>query len=260
MRITGTTDRYRASDELSNLFDYKNSPQEKPALVDLSDDCLAAECQTLSATKPWDRLVESKLFGKPSKYETAVISLKRGDTVKFGTEEFKLGEFLGLGNSTHIFALADNPDHAIRIPILTPSNGQWPTSMETKGQNGRLAAIRKLIRVFTLEAKLVPHAVPIIKEDRLGRFIIVKRLKGISGGDFLKKIKAPNYEGWSFEAALKDLSLSPLEQEQAASLLKLLELENQVMGTLSRRMFSVGAAMQYYWDAKDLKWYKTDFE
>jgi hypothetical protein len=59
-----------------------------------------------------------------SEYAMRVLQLKSGDTVTFADgKSYKLGNFLGRGNSTHIFALADRPDQAIRIPYYSSEYG-----------------------------------------------------------------------------------------------------------------------------------------
>jgi hypothetical protein len=57
-------------------------------------------------------------LSKRSPYDEAVLSLRKGDEVKFGDKEFTLGDFVGSGNSTFIFRLEGKPGKVIRIPFL----------------------------------------------------------------------------------------------------------------------------------------------
>lgn len=66
------------------------------------------------------------------KYYEKVEGLRSGDTVVFGLEydemrinilpprEFRLGRYLGAGDTVHVFELADHPGRAIRIPFTKP--------------------------------------------------------------------------------------------------------------------------------------------
>lgn len=54
-----------------------------------------------------------------SEYARRVARLRRGDQLEFTDLDFLLGDYLGQGNSTLIFAAGNDPSFAIRIPYLT---------------------------------------------------------------------------------------------------------------------------------------------
>ncbi len=112
-RYAYTSDTSRTREDASVWLKYKNGRNIDPRIVDLTQ-------RNLDEVWVWAQENDSETGAPwhPNKYEENVISLRKGDTVKFGDKSFKLGKFLGSGNATHIYALADNPKMVIRIPFI----------------------------------------------------------------------------------------------------------------------------------------------
>ena len=86
---------------------YKNTPGPQSVLIDLGDPNLFNPSPLLNS-------YNAKI--KYSKYDEVTALLRQGDRVKLGDRIYTLGEFLGAGNATHIYANADDPTTAILIP------------------------------------------------------------------------------------------------------------------------------------------------
>lgn len=62
----------------------------------------------------------------PREYTARVLSLQAGDTVAFGDATFKLGRFLGRGNTSHVWEIEGEPNWVLRIPFYSgpPKRGE----------------------------------------------------------------------------------------------------------------------------------------
>lgn len=120
----------------------------------------------------------------PGDYETLVINLRAGDTLVVDGAQFHLGEFLGAGNATHVYALADRPNEVIRLPFIADSvaEGFGDTLRET-GQY--------MIRNFATLIRPRPpaRAVKITQTGSRYQYVVVSRIHGnMNGEDFLGKL------------------------------------------------------------------------
>lgn len=277
-KFSALPDILRPAQDLSDYIEQKNSPYAKPQRLDLGNACLSDECPILGDFIEWNSdflsLATYHQIGKPSRYESAVISLKKGDIVVFEGEEFRLGEFLGFGNATHIFALADFHDQAIRIPLLVPGSlfwHSWNNASFEIPQNGRLKIIRTLVLKYIEEAKTNERLVPIIKADPLGRYLVVKRIHiKQHANDYIRdalKTAGRNYYvpgellSWS---DLKIDSMAPFEQEKLLKLLEALRHDKATIEVIAADRKTPLIALrtvvlrQYAWDGFD--WIKLDAE
>lgn len=72
-----------------------------------------------------------------TEYDRRVLLLRKGDRVVFGDKVFKLGEFLGAGNRTHVFAIEGEPNKVLRIPFLV----EWQKGKVFHPEAGRLLGL-----------------------------------------------------------------------------------------------------------------------
>lgn len=272
--MSGTPDSLRDSKNLQKFLAYKNEENTNPMRVDLSNGCMQSACPMLRKVREWGEFGQNGArFGQASRYERTVISLKKGDTVVFGNHEFKLGEFLGAGNATHIYALENKPNEVIRIPILVPGAPIWSIHDFPETQDGRLKHIRYLIQKYANSALTDPFLAPVILSDPEGRFLVVKRVYGTqTGADFLDAVvrKAGRSQLYLGESLTWDqLMVESLEaelQKKCMGLLELLRSDGKVGqysgdgGKATVIYFGTITTRQYLWDEIDKKWVKIDIE
>ena len=109
---------------------------------------------------------------------TAANGLRRGVVVEFSDTYIKLGEFLGQGNSTMIFALHGNPAVAIRIPYLS-------TVLADRG----LMVDTLIKRTVEAEPKIKTDRVRILGLGKNFEYILVDRVDATENGrEFLWRI------------------------------------------------------------------------
>lgn len=132
---------------------------------------------------------------RPTEYYARVLSLREGDTVDFGNRRFRLGRFLGRGNSAQVFALADDPNNVIRIPFYTgPSSSfypNYPAPEPLLAQHSRLFQ-----RQFYGMLRGIPSSirrVSVTEHDPQFRWLTVSRVTGTEDGKtFLERLSRQN--------------------------------------------------------------------
>jgi hypothetical protein len=115
---------------------------------------------------------------KMSTYEQNIIEMRAGDTVKFGDKQFVLGEFLGAGNASHIYAIEGRDDAVIRIPYLSVFSQRQ--DLQQTFNNDNLSASREYLRQHVQFMKSI-NGMPcakILEEDPLNRFVVASRVNG----------------------------------------------------------------------------------
>ncbi|MAW07849.1 MAG: hypothetical protein CME61_06145 [Halobacteriovoraceae bacterium] len=114
-------------DEVYKIFeDYKKTNKaiiapEPPKEVNLSLEFLRSEPNVGGEIIPWFRANWSVETRALTTYEADLLSLKRGDTVNIDGKKFRLGNFLGAGNTTHVYEILDANGKAtsvIRLPAV----------------------------------------------------------------------------------------------------------------------------------------------
>jgi len=97
------------------FYGYKNVPTGPKVLVDFSKQDptrVSLELQRIpELQKAYPRF-------PPTTHEYRMLRLKRGDRIQFEDRQFRLGSFLGAGNTTHIWEIQDDPTKALRLPFL----------------------------------------------------------------------------------------------------------------------------------------------
>ncbi len=162
----------RSLEDSEVIYALKNVPHAKPQTFIFTDE--------FYETNPHDRTP----WTQGNLYHETIRELRTGDTLKIMDEDtgaiqtFQLGEYLGGGNATHVWALQDNPDLALRIPYGVVT------------RFGRTDALR-FMKKFNEMAKDLPDEFPRanVVTDGKGRFSVVTRLHSQeTGTEFMKKI------------------------------------------------------------------------
>ncbi|MGK5082382.1 hypothetical protein WDW37_03675 [Bdellovibrionota bacterium FG-1] len=220
LQILEKSQIFRTKAEIRRVRDYKNHPERQkgnpPVILDLAQS--AGE-----------------------DFKKQILLLRKGDSVQVGARIIRLGEFLGAGSQTHIFACADNPKQVIRIPYS--AEGIGPARMQLRAYRQAAAQVPEEVR-----------RVKIFESDPEGKFLIVSRIWGSEDGrEFLGARPAIPSSGWlAREKALKDLTVKMmvlfLADEPYALRLQIIEKDWR------------DQARQFVWDEKLKRWILADWE
>lgn len=207
-------DVYRTAEQIEHWKHYKNDDNFARQLlpevfskngVNYNFDNM--EANRLSIEKiPISKLVLPRyLAHTPETYEKILILMRKGDTLTIEGDKIKLGDFLGSGNTTHIYALHNNPEEAVRIPFV--SNLTHLADGSTNARNYSLRVIgERFSKIFVRNHKVLSALAPkykiaiakLIKVGPYFRYVIVERIWGKENGSaFLNQIleKLLNTEG-----------------------------------------------------------------
>ena len=251
---------------LKNIWrDYKNGPNLDPIKVDLSDACLAEACPQLARDHP---PAAGMVGGHPTRYESTVLSLKRGDTVVFDGVEYRLGLFLGAGNTTHVFSI-EGTRMVLRLSFLSDFIWEKLKRRYPMTQHERLNYIRARTKSTAQALRTKKGAVKIYKTDPDGRFMVAHKVHGTFSGakllgnliTFKGKVSGDTPLFYpSYEHMLDQQLMTPLERQQLSQLLDLMIQNGEA--TLDKDtgiiQFYAIHSRQYIWDAYDSQWYVVD--
>ena len=123
-----------------------------------------------------------------SLYESRVVRLRSGDRVTFGDgKTFRLGRFLGRGNATHVYELADQPGHVIRIPFLSSF---LPLSFDVAKRAGDTRELAtKYVQNWEALKKTGVNIVELLDYPQDYSYVIVSKIDGkVTGKDYLKRL------------------------------------------------------------------------
>lgn len=120
-------DRTRTESDLQFWKDYKAKPDTREF------DMRVKQTQPIAAPLPWyEALVnENRVHPKsprPSNYEITLLVVRQGSKLIYDSEILTLGKFLGAGNSSHIYQLADRPEIAVRLPFAADAGPMYKRS------------------------------------------------------------------------------------------------------------------------------------
>lgn len=252
--------------EMKIWMDYKNGSNPDPIKVDLSNMCaLGSACPILMRDHPTPREYVS---GDPSVYERLVLSLKKGDTIVFDGHEYTLGDFLGAGNMSHVYAIAGTRT-VIRLPFV--SDFVW-ARLKRDRRMTQAERMRKLLD-GTLAAsgglKRKKGSVAVYKTDTEGRFMITHKVYGTFSGEKLLRRIVTYSDGLTGKDQLfypapghfkSEAQMTALEREQFAQLLELMKQNGEASVDVKTGLTKVVAlhSRQYIWDANDSRWYLVD--
>lgn len=170
---------------------YKNTPGREPRLFQLFGSNLYDASPELLAVPDLNKIYWE--IGSPTIYEYKLLRIRTGDTVDFGGKRFRLGEFLGSGNSSHIYVNADNPDQVLKIGFLAGALVERVfEAQRSRAKTQPLAHIshaRVLMKEFVGSIHGRPRGVGIVEIDDMYRFAVVERVFGTqTGAKYLEEL------------------------------------------------------------------------
>lgn len=183
-RFAYTGDSFRSERDKLFWLQYKNGINSSPQTVDLGHSRLNSD---------WPIGMEDIMHEIPNfplQYEAAVLSLKKGDTVHFGAQSFKLGEFLGSGNASHVFALVDQPGRVIKIPFLSAllANENRLSGLETQVEWGE-SHYPRILELNKVSFIALAKERKDLETNASYQFITMPRIHGTQlGSDFLNTV------------------------------------------------------------------------
>lgn len=194
-------------------------------LIDLSDpnfdvSQVLTQDPTLVRNPRWDTL--------RTRYEEAVLSLQPGDTVQYDGKKYLLGSFIGAGNSTHIYRLAQTPESVIRIPFLAEGLIPGHSSLAlSEAQKKRGARIFSFLRAFVDRSVGTRNGAVHIDADPEYRYVLAEYVPGnLTGDAFLTRILGPYVsmaQEWYYSPTDNKIHLSADDQKVIDLLIELLK-------------------------------------
>ena len=181
-------------------------------------------------------------------YDRAVLFLRKGDTVRYKSGTYVLGEFLGSGNATHVWAIEGDPNKVIRIPFL---------SFHLRDKlGGRDAGPSELVNAWLAgfkktKTRKVKKYFPKDHTKSLVDHIIVQRVQGVENGLwFFRKMSNPD-RPYASELLDEWEALKKAGDKKTAKKLE----------KLARKLDKTRAgARQFIWDTEIEDWIQVDFE
>jgi hypothetical protein len=184
----------RRTPEMKSIWErYKNTPGSQSALIDLTDSSLFS---------PSDLLNNRHSDIQYTKYDEAITLLRKGDRLKIGDQIYTLGDYLGSGHTTHIYANADHPETVIRVPYVIHQmiksimvselmRKQQPESL-WKDPKTRIL-FGWFLNELQQDLNTRPHSAKLRFLDSQGRIAVVDRVYGSeTAQDFIEPLLSPN--------------------------------------------------------------------
>lgn len=262
-RVLAQADEQRAAEEWREVLDYKNTPRKKPVTYEIDAYELARAHPAYKSKSD----IASRSKGKRSQYEDAVLHLKKGDTVVIGKRRFHLGEFLGAGNTTHIFAIAGT-DQAVRIPFI--ADFLHETAPATRASDPQFARVERILtysKAYSEAVQSATDAVTLIEIDPDGRFQVVERIHGTqTGAHLISHLLGPAAQGsaelpltWTgdrFERLPTAIEAEDLDKMNA--LISVMRRNGDATSYGGKYEFRRGSARQYLYDTVKKRWFLID--
>lgn len=172
----------QVEDHYQAFKSYKNSPNDKPITVSLDSAEIFQNSTELQELASFDRELSNPKM-ELSHYDLALLKLKKGDSIRFGDEVFILGKFLGRGNVSHVYELANQKNKVIKLPFLSK---HIRASREARVQNlpfsaKNVAEMMHGLFQFTLQHFKQAEPLP-VDLDAKGRFALVEKVNGQESG------------------------------------------------------------------------------
>lgn len=191
-----TGEKMRTESDRRAIGDFKNddsSPKEVDLLsIKLEEKSPELEVilQQLMATK------KLEWHGGSERYRLTIMNLKKGDTIRAHDFSLTLGEYIGAGNMTHIFAVAGSPGVVVRIPFNIYQGHPWSSRRRLK----------EFVDMYPGLPKDVPHVVVEVVAENYA-FATCSRVTGwVNGREFLDHPPAGVDAAWIAKSVrLKDL-------------------------------------------------------
>ncbi|MBI4924673.1 MAG: hypothetical protein HY843_02005 [Bdellovibrio sp.] len=198
-------------------------------------------------------------------YQKVVLTLKAGDIVIYNGKKFRLGKFLGAGNTTHVFEIdketGEKPDQVIRIPFLIK---HFFTHADTRKRDPMIYVLDYVQNSEKVDSTKI-NRVQII--ETATEYIITTKVNGSLTGDrFLSSIQLHQIDGIPFQteiafAEVRAIYLDRNGNKDAAD--KLNKLATQLKNLKHFRtecQTLIDEARQFMWDEDKKDWYLVDFE
>ncbi|MBI3535600.1 MAG: hypothetical protein HY072_08990 [Deltaproteobacteria bacterium] len=198
-------------------------------------------------------------------YQKVVLTLKAGDIVIYNGKKFRLGKFLGAGNTTHVFEIdketGEKPDQVIRIPFLI---NYFFTHADTRKRDPMIYVLDYVQNSEKVDSTEI-NRVQII--ETATEYIITTKVNGSLTGDrFLSSISFVHITAISYdtELVLAKVIANDLEEEGKNDIAdKLRKLATQLKNLKHfKKEFKtlIDEARQFVWDEDKKDWYLVDFE
>jgi hypothetical protein len=200
----------------------------------------------------------------PTIYERRVLELRQGDTAHFYDRTFRLGRFLGSGNATQIFELADDPEKVIRIPFLV-ADLLLRTEQTNYDQEDRLLRIREFMWRFVTQIGRKKGHVKIFEIGENFSYAVVQRVHGATNAiQFLQTLLAQQRpivlgETLVWPASFRS-ELTPVENEKLTALLHLMAANQDAIRVVDQTVIRSVPARQYLYDDWLKEWFVVDAE
>jgi hypothetical protein len=252
-RALVSTSSSRTAEQSAIARRIKSTPRATPATIDLTDE--GARLPVKPELEVYGSTIDGyDLPANLDAYDQAVLDLHTGDTVVFGNYQYKLGEFLGAGNATHVFALADHPKLAIRIPFHTVYLRRTLITRQFLIDRFITAEPKRPWWSFAKQVKIE------IPKDGRG-FVLVTRIWGTEDAEnFLKALLTKFGDSRSLDdlwnIPYDDLLATARERGDKLALEKLTKLRK--LG--KKATGTIGNIRQYVWDEKKRDWILADWE
>jgi hypothetical protein len=160
---------------------YKNNSDFHPQIFNLSNP--------FDLQRSWREISPIDLPDIVPRYATylefLILIVKKSDIIIVDDREFTIGEFLGSGNSTHIYRLLNDPHKVIRLPFLAAflTEEIMSTNFQIQIMLSFMVETSKLISTSKRSAFL--------ESDHRGRYALAKYIDGKqTGREFLRTFAA----------------------------------------------------------------------
>lgn len=248
------TDQFKRTKLSKAWFQYKNRPASPSRTWSL--DFTARPTLPVSLEPlPW-----LSLPSEISTYEQAVLQLRAGDTVNFGSESFRLGRFLGAGNASHVFQIVDAKGKPTGEVLKIPFLQYWRIAPNEK--NGAQNVYQETLNAGLHQAKSLEskrHGASVhLRHDPQGKFTICREVQEVIRGDqWLQRLLRKN----QFVDTQRERSLSHLAEPERSQVRDLLELmlQNEDASLKNNHwVLDIEQGRQYLFDGAE--WHLVDAE
>ncbi len=238
----------RTSEDKAYWFHYKNTPAPRPTLWDLSDPDPYATAPEIAN---WPRIIGVNQHQPfiPTAHERDLLLMRKGDIVIFDGCEYRIDEFFGAGNSTHVYSVVQPSELVLGVPFLS---GFWGQILRTGTRPTHLHDMRYSMEISTVSLQGKRHAVRVYS-DPSGRY----RYR------FTTKVRGRRESGWELiQRLFPDVTIGQnvysLKMEAVENLQDRVRLERLISYLMQERDFSAERASDFLWDEDRTDWLRID--
>lgn len=189
-----------------------------------------------------------------TEHDFRILSLRKGDSIRHGDKTVLLGEFVGAGNTTHIYEVAGQPDRVVRIPFDTLADQE---------------NARKFMKDYIDSAATIPADIPraqILEVGPRGAYVIVERIHGTTDGrTFLESLPSrANPKTNPLSNPKANRALKARETRLRELVRKVMRWQHPKMDDYARAAYNSDTvndeARQFLWDENRKDWILVDWE